>query len=78
MEILILGSSGWTSVSLPKGFDPTWSDADKYFYAARFVAAQESGFSEKRSAQLAEAAVSKRLYPGLEFDCILEVDLRKL
>lgn len=74
----MIGLSGWTSVSLPKGIDPTWSESDNYFYAARFVAAQESGFSEKRSVQLAEAAVSKRLYPGLEFDRVLEADLKAL
>lgn len=75
---MILGTSGWTTVALPRGHDPTWTSSDKYFYAARLVAAQESGFSPKRAAQLAEAAVSKRLYPGLEFDRVMEADLEKL
>ena len=76
--MLTISQNGWISVQLPKGADPTWSDADRFFFGAKWVTARELGFSERRAQQLAEAAVSKRLYPGLRFDRALEKELASL
>jgi hypothetical protein len=78
MSVVTITQNGWAYVPLPKGCDPTWSEADRLFYGSKWIAARDLGFSEQRAQQLAEAAVSKRLYPGLEFDRGLERDLEKI
>ena len=78
MQRLVFMGTFWKSVTIPKGVDPVWVEADFLFYATSWAAAHAAGFSEKRSEQLAEALVSKRLYPGLVYDSVLERDLAKV
>jgi hypothetical protein len=78
MNRLVFLNDEWVSVVIPKGCDPTWADADYFYYASCWSLATSKGFSKKRSEQLAEALVSKRLYPGLQYDKGLEKDLNTL
>lgn len=68
----------WISVPVPKGLDPLWMNGDIMYYSAMRVAAQERGYSEKRSGELAEALVNRRLYPGIVYHLALEEDLTDL
>ena len=68
----------WISVPVPRGLDPLWMDSDVFYYSAMFVAAQERGFSDKKSGELAEALVNRRLYPGIVYHSALEEDLTDL
>ena len=76
--MLVFLSGNWIDVAIPRGHDPSWIDSDKFHYATMYTAAVSKGFAEKRAASIAEAAVSKRLYPGLQYDSALEEDLRSL
>jgi hypothetical protein len=73
--VLVFSKNTWTQVALPVGHDPSWVEADGFFYAATFVAAAAI-FSQERALIIAEAAVHKRLYPGIMYDKQLEADLR--
>lgn len=75
---LIFSQNEWLEVHLPKGYDPNWSEEDTYYYALIWSLAFRKGFSEKRSRELAEAAVSKRVYPGIVFISQTEKDLHSL
>jgi len=77
-RLILSKTSTWLHVPIPKGLDPLWLPSDVYHYAAMFVAAQEKGFSDKRSEQLAEALVNRRLYPGIVYQKELEGDLAQL
>jgi len=74
---LVFSKGQWVSVALPMGHDPAWTQADCWTFATAFVAAKRV-FSEKRAEQVAEAVVSKRLYPGLHYPRELEEDIAKL
>ncbi len=78
MNCLVFSNNIWVSVPIPKGHDPSWTQADSYYYATSYTVAKEKGFSEKQAVILAEALVSKRLYPGLVYDKCLEQDLLNL
>lgn len=78
MNRLVFSNNIWRSVKIPKGYDPCWIEADFLYYASCWVLAESKGFSEQRSEQLAEALVSKRLYPDLFYDKVLEKDLKSL
>jgi len=77
-QIVVFTNDAWVSVTIPKGHDPCWTTSDTYYYASSYIAAKTAGFPEKRSEILAEAFVSKRIYPGLVFDQLLENDLQNL
>ena len=72
---LIFSQNSWKEIQMPKGYDPSWNSADKWYYATMLAAAFEKGFSHTRAEILAEAAVNKRLYPGLVYDKLLEQDI---
>jgi hypothetical protein len=78
MERLMFVQNVWKRVRIPKGHDPSWVEADFLYYARCWASAQEKGFSDKRSEQLAEAFVSKRLYPGITYEKELEKDILSL
>ena len=78
MNRLVFSNNIWKTVKIPNGCDPSWIEADFLYYASCWVLAESKGFSEKRSEQLAEALVSKRLYPELIYDKVLEKDLKSL
>ena len=71
---IILSNNSWLSIPPPVGHDPSWLSADSFFYATMFVAAKEF-FPHDRAVILAEAAVNKRLYPGIVYDSSIEDDL---
>lgn len=54
MERIVFSDGNWISVPLPVGHDPSWTDADKWIYAAAYVS--------QKVESLAEAIVFKRLY----------------
>lgn len=76
-RLLLSRTEQWISVALPAGHDPKWSSADTWIFANKWLAARESGFSEVRATQIAEAFVARYLYPGLSFDTVLEKDIQK-
>lgn len=73
--LILSKDNQWISVTVPRGLDPLWMDSDVFYYSAMFVAAQERGFSEKKSGELAEALVNRRLYPGIVYHTITEKEL---
>ena len=76
MNTRVVFSAGrWLQVKLPVGHDPAWTQADTWTYAVAFAAGMQKGLTEKRAEQVAEAVVSKRLYPGLVFPRVLEEDI---
>ena len=60
---------------MPNGYDPSWNSADMWYYATFYASSTKKGFSQQRATILAEAAVHKRLYPGIMYDKLLEQDL---
>ena len=78
MNRLVFLNDEWVSVAIPKGCDPTWVEADFFYYASCWALASSKGFPSHRSQQLAEALVSKRLYAGLVYEKTLEKDLNTL
>ncbi len=75
---LVFSQGRWVSVKLPLAHDPAWTESDMWYYAVSWVAAVARGFSETRAEQIAEAVVSKRLYPGCVFYRELEEDMKTL
>ncbi len=75
---LVFSQGRWVSVKLPPAHDPAWTDSDFWFYAVTWAAAVARGFAEGRAEQIAEATVSKRLYPGCVFYRDLEDDIAKV
>lgn len=66
-EYLVLCKRGeWVSVAISTP-DPSWMEADKWYYSVVYVSSKDEGNSEKVSKQIAEAAVYRRLYQGLEY-----------
>jgi hypothetical protein len=79
MKTRVVFSAGrWLQVKLPIGHDPAWTQADTWTYATAFAAAVQKGLTEKRAEQVAEAVVSKRLYPGLVYPRVLEGEILDL
>jgi hypothetical protein len=78
MQRMIFSKNRWTTVTIPRGYDPAWTDSDLWYFATAWVAADGKGFAAKRCEQIAEAVVSKRLYPGLTFGKELERDIAAL
>ena len=75
---LVFSQSIWKEITMPKGYDPSWNSADMWYYATLREAAEARGFNPQRAEIIAEAAVSKRLYPGLMYDKTLEEDILKI
>ena len=78
MPLILSNTNTWVDVKVPIGHDPCWRASQKWMYALHFQAAVEKGFSHTRAAQIAEAIVSKSLYPGLVYERSLEEDISKL
>lgn len=72
MSIVLSSTGQWVTVQPPKGHDPSWQAPDLMRYAVLFQDAVEKGVDAQRAEQLAEAAVNKRLYPGLVYHTTLE------
>ena len=75
---LIFSQNIWKQINIPKGHDPSWNSADMWYYATLREAAEAKGFHAKRAEIIAEAAVFKRMYPGLMYDKTLEEDILKI
>jgi len=75
MSRLIFSQNIWKNIKMPKGHDPSWNSADMWYYATLREAAEAKGFSSQRAEIIAEAAVSKRLYPGVMYDKTLEEEI---
>jgi hypothetical protein len=72
----VFWQDAWHTVDLPKTRDQrVWSAACDFVYGITWMASVAAGKGEVRAEQLAEAAVFKRLYPGVVFDSVLEGDL---
>lgn len=74
---IVFSAGSWVSIRLPVGHDPAWTSADKWLFATVFAAAKQV-VSAKRAEQVAEAVVSKRLYPGLCYSRELEGDIERV
>jgi hypothetical protein len=68
----------WKNIIIPKGCDPSWNSADLWYYATMLAAAEAKGFTPQRASVVAEAAVHKRLYPGLMYDKTLEEEIASI
>jgi hypothetical protein len=75
---LVFSQNLWKEVPMPKGHDPSWISADFWYYASLYAAAEAKGFTAQRASIVAEAAVSKRLYPGLMYDKTLEEEIASI
>ena len=64
---LIFSNGVWRKVNVPKGHDPSWNSADFWYYGSMFAAAEAKGYSHREAESIAEAAVTKRLYPGVVY-----------
>jgi hypothetical protein len=79
MSVEVFWEDAWHTVELPKSRDVrVWSAACEFVFGLTWIAALKHGKDAWRAGQLAEAAVFKRLYPGVVFDRALEGDLRKI
>ena len=76
-NVLVFSNNSWIHVDIPVGHDPSWSTADMSFYGTMFAAASQL-FPTERAVSIAEAVVSKRLYPGLVYDKVLERDIASI
>ena len=74
---LVLSEGQWVSISLPKGRDSSWTVADEYAFAAAYASAIRK-YQHARATNIAEAAVLRRMYPGLLFDKLLEKDIQSI
>jgi hypothetical protein len=74
---LVLSEGEWISVPLPKGRDPSWTVADEYTFAAAYASAIRK-YEHARATNVAEAAVLRRIYPGLLFDKLLEQNIQSI
>ena len=77
-RLILSNLNTWVPVVIPKGLDPLWMDSDTWHYAAMFVGSKEMGFSDRRSEQIAEALVNRRLYPDIVYEKGLEEDMAAL
>lgn len=75
---LIFSQNEWIEVELPLGHDPNWTEQDTYYYGVIWALACRKGFTTQKARELAEAAVSKRVYPGIIFNTRIEHDLISL
>ncbi len=75
---VVFSQGRWIQVRIPPCHDPAWTASDLWYYAASWASATARGFSETRAEQIAEAVVSKRLYPGCVFYKDLERDIQSL
>jgi len=71
-SLLVFSQNAWKQVALPRGHDPSWNSADLWYYATMYAAAEARGL---RASIVAEAAVHKRLYPGLKYEKALEQEI---
>ena len=75
---LVFSQNMWKNIIIPKGCDPSWNSADLWYYATMLAAAEAKGFTPQRASVVAEAAVHKRLYPGLMYDKTLEEEIASI
>lgn len=75
---IVLSDGKWVSVPLPKGRDPSWTPAEEFVYATCYMAAIRKNFSAKRSENIAESCVLRKVYPGIRFDNEMEKDIQFL
>ena len=75
---LIFSKGEWKQVNIPKGYDPSWNSADLWYYGTMYAAAEAKGYSRTEAESIAEAAVSKRLYPGVMYYAKLEEQLASI
>lgn len=78
IQRVVFSKGSWLTVKIPQGYDPAWTDSDFWHFAVTWAAAKLKGFQEIRCEQIAEAVVSKRLYPDLSFYKDLERDIKSL
>lgn len=73
---LVFSGGNWISVRIP--LNPCWSPSDTWYYATMWAAGVRKGLDEKKATVLAEAAVTKRMYPEIVFDSVLEKGISDL
>jgi len=75
---LVFSQNMWKNIIIPKGCDPSWNSADLWYYATMLAAAEAKGFTPQRASVVAEAAVHKRLYPGLKYEKEFEKEISSI
>ena len=71
--VVVLCRNQFLEVLVPEGLE-----GEEYFYGTLLLhLQQEKGIAAERAKQIAEAAVYKRLYPGLVYGKLLEEDLEQ-
>lgn len=69
-KVVVLSKNKFIEVDVPKGME-----GEEYYYATLLLHLIGKGWEGKRAKQVAEAAVYKRLYPGLGYGKSIEEDL---
>ncbi len=67
--VLVRSSEGWTEISVP---EPSWPFDIQNYYGLLTVRGIEKGLTEEKARTVAEAAVYKKLHPGLRYGKDLE------
>ena len=73
--VLVFSRGKWLNIPLPHIVDRMWTTQHNLIYATVAQQFVVKGFSEARSAQLAEAYVYKQICPSLKYDRALEQEL---
>ena len=73
---LVFSNGKWLTVNIP--LNPCWSPSDTWYYATMWAAGVRKGMDEKKATVVAEAATTKRMFPDIVFDSVLEKSISDL
>jgi hypothetical protein len=73
---LVFSNGKWLNVNIP--LNPCWSPSDTWYYATMWAAGIRKGLDEKKATVVAEAATTKRMFPDIVFDSVLEKSISDL
>lgn len=73
---LVFSNGKWLTVNIP--LNPCWSPSDTWYYATMWASCLRKGLDEKKATVVAEAATTKRMFPDIVFDSVLEKSISDL
>ena len=68
----------WVDIQMPSPLDKSWSQDDHFTYVSIFIKCRKMGVNEENASQIAEAAVFKMKYEGLQYDSSFEKQIKGL
>ena len=72
-SVVVFSDNRFVEVRVPEGLE-----GEELVYATFFCSFLQKGWDEAKARRVAEAAVYKRLYPGLGYGKMLEGELKEL